>query len=552
MCPAGSVGVHAGGVLAGLCMTKRLRQAGDRTADRRRPIVTASDHTGNANQNLCGMPELPTRAEFIQKHVHQSLHSEIYHLSDLELNSLGKHPFADQGTLIDRLKGSEALGARCFCMSREQFVQKKICDDLRKAVSSFSDQELLKLSREDRHGKQVIDYWDSEQQDSRPAAVALGPLKTSRNKYIEKCIHSDLRDHLSALSDGALFVLGSPMIGRQNQPDRLAAISKADKCLPYSRSVWLSAVSKDPEVRQKLTELGKLTDFEVFHLGRGMKKNINKYRERLNAQEATTEKTPVGDTDQGKPDRAVQDGSILAGIRNALQDESDEAGEEEEGPIVVAVQEDVEERLTGNWAKSLQGSVVGVAVSGQLLRNGYFKYIAICADSDVQPLVVDVESLSEKRPTEALFSELLLPLKEVLENRNIVKVCHDCRPLADLLFEYDVQLEACFDTVEAWERLQAKEQRPVHLEEMARTYDHELENALRERAELQKPKTPRAYDIMVQEAGSSSEAESAWSPELLAEVAEALVKISEEMSGALANQASQFRDACQARTEELL
>ncbi|CAE7729277.1 ycf45 [Symbiodinium necroappetens] len=525
----GSVGVHAGGVLAGLCMTKRLRQAGDRTKDRRRPIVTASDHPGNANQNLCGMPELPTRAEFIQKHVHQSLHSEIYHLSDLELNSLGKHPFADQGTLIDRLKGSEALGARCFCMSREQFVQKKICDDLRKAVSSFSDQELLNLSREDRHSKQVIDYWDSEQQNSRPAAVALGPLKTSRNKYIEKCIHSDLRDQLSALSDGALFVLGSPMVGRQNQPDRLAAISRADKLLPYSRSLWLSNVSKDPEVRQRLTELGKLTDFEIYHLGRGKKQNINKYRERLNAQEATTEKTPVGDADQGKPDRAVQDGSILAGIRDAL-----EAEEEEDGPVVVAVQEDVEERLTGNWAKSLQGRAVGVAVSGQLLRNGHLKYIAICADSDVEPLVVDVESLSEKRPTEALFSELLLPLKEVLENRNIVKVCHDCRPLADLLFEYDVQLEACFDTVE----------------EMARTYDHELENALRERAVLQKPKTPRAYDIMVQEAGSSSEAESAWSPELLAEVAEALVKISEEMSGALANQASQFRDACQARTEE--
>ena len=92
----------------------------------------------------------------------------------------------------------------------------------------------------------------------------------------------------------------------------------------------------------------------------------------------------------------------------------------------------------------------------------------------------------------------------------------------------------------------------MHLDKMARTYDRELEYALRERAELQKPKTPRAYDILVPEAGSSSESESALTPELLAEVAEALVKISEEMSGSLENQASQFRDACQARLKELL
>ncbi|CAE7698383.1 ycf45 [Symbiodinium sp. CCMP2456] len=550
----GSVSVHACGVLAGLCMTKRLRLAGDRPQDRHRPIVTAlcsTEHPDDENLNLCGVPELQTRAEFIQNHVHRSLHSEMYHLSDLELNIVGNHPFADQATLIDRLKGSEASGTRCFSMRRERFVQNNICDELRKLVSSFSDQELLELGREDQAAKQMIDYSHSEQkqQDSRPATVALGRFKTSRIKYIEKCIHNDLRDQLSTLSDGALFVLGSPIIGRQNQPDRLAAIARADRILPCSRSSWLSVVSKDPEVRQKLTELGKLTDLEVFHLGRGKKEKINKYRERLNAQKATTVNAPAGDTDHEKPDRAVQDGFILAGIKDALLEEEEDE-EEEDGPVVIAAQEDVEQWLTGDWAKSLQGSVVGVAVSGQLLRNGHFHYIAICADSDVEPLVVDVESLSETCPTEALFSELLRPLKEVLQSRNIVKVCHDCRPLSDLLFEYEVQLEACFDTVEAWERLQAKEQRPVHLDKMARTYDRELEYALRERAELQKPKTPRAYDILVPEAGSSSESESALTPELLAEVAEALVKISEEMSGSLENQASQFRDACQARLKE--
>ena len=534
-------------------MIKRLRLAGERPQDLRRPIVAASCSTedlGDANQNLCGLPELPTRAEFIQKRIHQSLHSEIYHLSDLELVCLGNHPYREQSTLISSLKGSEALGTRCFSMARERFVQTKICDDLRKSVSSFSDQELLELGREDQDSKQVIDYWHMEQQDSRPTTVALGRFKTSRNKYIEKCIHSDLCDQLSALSDGALFVLGSPMIGRQNQSDRLPAIARADKALPVSRSSWLSVVSKDPEVKRKLTDLGKLRDFELYHLGR-KKKNIQKYRERLNAQQATRVSISAEDTDQEKPDRTVQDGSILAGIQDALLEEGDEAGADE-GPIVIAVQEDVQKRLTDNWAKSLRGSIVGVAVCGQLLRDGYFKYIAICADSDVEPLVVDIESLSEKYPTETLFSELLRPLKEVLESQSIVKVCHDCRPLADLLFEYEVQLEACFDTAEAWERLQAKGQRPVHLEEMGRTYDHDLENALRERAELQKPKTPRVYDIMVPETDSSSEAESALRPELLAEVAEALVKISEEMSGALENQASQFRDACQARLQELL
>ncbi|CAE7658154.1 ycf45 [Symbiodinium sp. CCMP2592] len=550
---AGSVRIHACGVAATLCVIKRLRLAGDGPRNRHSLMVAASCSTGDpgdANQNLCGIPELPNRAEFIQKHVHRSLHSEIYHLSDVELYIVGNHPFAEQSTLIDRLKGSEASGTRCFSMRRERFIQEKICDDIRKSVSSFSDQELLELGREEQASKQMIDFWHMEQRDSRPVTVALGRNKTSRDRYIEKRIHSDLRDQLSALSDGALFVLGSPIIGRQSQPDRLAAITRTDKILPCSRSSWLSRVSKDPEVKQKLTELGKLADFEVFHLGRGRKESINKYRERLNAQKATSVNASA-DTDQEKPHRTVQDGSILAGIQDALLEEGDEAREEEDGPVVIAVQEDVQQRLTDKWAKSLQGSVVGVAVSGQLLRDGYFKYIAICADSDVEPLVVDVESLSEKCPTETLFSELLRPLKEVLESQNIVKVCHDCRPLADLLLEYKVQLEACFDTVEAWERLQAKEQRPVQLEEMARTYSHELENALRERAVLQKPKTPRVFDIMVPEAGgSSSEADSAWRPELLAEVAEALVNISEEMSGALGNQASRFRNACQARLEE--
>ena len=314
-CLAGSGGVLAFGVPAAICAVERFRPAGDRRQDRRSTTLRASKNKG-LPKRLCRIPELATRAEYVQKHVHQSLHLFIYDLSDLELiilvqNALKNNSREEPSKLINRIKGSEAFGTRCFSMPRGQFIAQKIPKKkLRKRLSYVSDQELLKL--------RTVANPD--------ACLAL--LSASRTSYIEKCIPSNMRDQLSDLSDGALFVLGSSTIGR---PDSraLQTIAKADKFLPVSRSSWLSDIRKDPIVQRKLTELGKLTDHQVSSLGRRAK-HIGKYLSvlALLEKDATSKPAAEEDGDEAEPD--IQDGSSLAGIEDALGAEGDQAKEEDE------------------------------------------------------------------------------------------------------------------------------------------------------------------------------------------------------------------------------
>ncbi|CAE7605087.1 ycf45 [Symbiodinium natans] len=258
--------------------------------------------------------------------------------------------------------------------------------------------------------------------------------------------------------------------------------------------------------------------------------------EELTAKGSVAESKAAGDEPKSS--------SILTGVLEALEDD------ELEPVFVIAAPEEAEQRLTMDWAKSLHQNVVGVAASGCLVRHGRLEHIAICAEKE-EPVVVDIKGLSQHCSEERLFGELLQPLKEVLESPQVVKVCHDCRPVADLLADtYDVRLGLCFDTVEAWERLESKQQRPVDLEELARKYDHELSNALQEDAKRQKPATARVYDFMASSSSSScTEPVISWKPELLAMIAETLVRMSGEMGGALQQQAD-FPDACRQRLEE--
>ena len=462
-------------------MTRR-KQGGKCIRSAQSPAAEAPGNT----MYLCGIAELGSRADYIEKHVHRSLHSEVYNLSDVELHSLGTHTFATQRELLDSFQGSECFGTRSFSMPRKSFLQQKIHESLRKSVGTLSDQELLQLSKfkGNQQEEEVVHM------DAGPA-LALGRARLARSLYVEKFIHSDIQDQLSPLSDGALCVLGNR--ARQDQAEFLEQILKADAFLPVSRSLWLSRVSKNQELRPKMKVLGQLCDYEVFHLGRG-KKGIEKYQARLQAMEEEQEEelTAKGSVAESKAaGDEPKSSSILTGVLEALEDD------ELEPVFVIAAPEEAEQRLTMDWAKSLHQNVVGVAASGCLVRHGRLEHIAICAEKE-EPVVVDIKGLSQHCSEERLFGELLQPLKEVLESPQVVKVCHDCRPVADLLADtYDVRLGLCFDTVEAWERLESKQQRPVDLEELARKYDHELSNALQEDAKRQKPATARLWHSWV-------------------------------------------------------
>ena len=183
--------------------------------------------------------ELGSRDEFIRKHVHQSLHSELHGLSDIELYSLGHHTFGDQAQLLQSFQGSESFGTRCLAMPRARFVQTdKVHQDLKQELSCISDQELLSLTENFTGDAQVTELMHRQQRDGSPKALALARVQLSRNAYIDKYIHNDVRDKLSPLSDGAVLVLGKAE--RSQQPNLLDEVSKVGRVAISLSSLFLT------------------------------------------------------------------------------------------------------------------------------------------------------------------------------------------------------------------------------------------------------------------------------------------------------------------------
>ena len=158
---------------------------------------------------------------------------------------------------------------------------------------------------------------------------------------------------------------------------------------------------KNPEIRLKMTELGRLTDGEICQLGRG-KKTVKKYKKRLEEKSRTRLKS-------------MGEKSILGGVLTALNQDVDDSRQDDEGPILVNTREDIERWLTQDWMQSLEGEIIGVAavvLSEGMLRDACLVHVAICRSSD-EPLVVDVRAISKQVEHGKVFTEVLAPLKLV-------------------------------------------------------------------------------------------------------------------------------------------
>ena len=359
-------------------------------------------------QRLCGIDHLKSRESYIADHVNRALHTQLGSLSDIELYSLGQHHFGEQTQLLQSIQGSQSFGMRCFGMPRGDFIKSQIHRDLRgelAQLSNFSDRQLLQVSESEGDG-QLHEFNALEGQGNSQVSLALGRVKLSRPKYVKKFIVDELQDQLYHLSDGAVFVLGNCIRGDQRL--FLNRVEEADRRLGVSRSSWVSHLKKHTEIQPMLRELGQLTDMELLQLGKGEKKTVKKYVQRLKALKPPPVPPPPVQAPTSKQDSKK---SILKGIQEALV----QSDAEVEGPILIETQEDVAQNLTGEWVDSLirpEKGILGVLATGSLLRQGHLEWLAMCSSSD-EPLVVNLTALAQEVPKEQLFSELLKPVKMV-------------------------------------------------------------------------------------------------------------------------------------------
>ncbi|CAJ1436323.1 unnamed protein product, partial [Effrenium voratum] len=494
-----------------------------------------------------------TRPKYLEQ-VPEALHREVENLCDLELYLLGQQE--DQTAFLAQLKSLQtSSGCRLFGVPRSSFLQRKISKLPKAELAWLSDAELLDLGNvpSGQQKEKLQEILASPQ----PCAL-LGNF--TRLAFIQKLDLGNADVH--RLCDLSLRVLKAKLStkSRKSLTKQLERLQNLEDFLPHQRQVLVARLKNsqniacdkvDDVLLKDLADEAKKMKQHAGKDGAAAKNALKRGAENGAAKKSATNGAAKNGTTNGAAKNGVagatasasKDGKVSteaqgAGARIGAKKEEMRAAPPPLPELPKALLEEAErpqaapppppppppptaeKKLMALLDSVLELQLVGVAVYGQLTRAGAVESVCL-AEKGEKPQRVPRSLLSNGR--------FMKRLKEVLEDKRVIKVMHDCRAASDVLYHsMGIELRGVFDTKVAFDLLEGHGDVLALLRRFAP----------RAAAKLGKPKVSGTLlDLM----GVSSQ-EDSQDPEteLLG-----LMEASAAMGEQLATRAKVFQDLCQ-------